>query len=63
MITRTYKCENEKCENFNEFTVESNMNDKILEGCPLCGSKAIRVYKSANVVLNFSGSYNSTRKQ
>jgi len=61
MIDYTYKCTNDKCENFGEFTVEANMNDKVLKLCPICRGKVNRVYKSVNVALNFEGSYNITR--
>jgi predicted nucleic acid-binding Zn ribbon protein len=58
----TYKCTNENCENYGEFDVDIPMKDIPLLTCEKCHQDVTRVYKTANVNLNFKDSYNSTRK-
>ena len=55
-MTYTYECEN--C---GKFEIVQSMKDDPLKTCPKCKAKVKRVY-TANVNLNFNGSYNSTRK-
>ena len=61
-MTFTYKCNNEECVNCGEFDIDLALKDVPLMSCPVCSQGVTRVYKPIAVELNFSGSYNSTRK-
>jgi putative FmdB family regulatory protein len=61
MPSYDYECTNDKC--LNQFTVWKGINEvSSITHCKKCGIEAKRIYKPTNVNLNFSGSYNSTRK-
>lgn len=49
-----------KCPKCGEFNLELRIGERQPTNCKKCNSEIRRIFK-ANVNLNFSGSYNSTR--
>lgn len=60
MATRSYKCTNEECKEF-ELEVSVNESDANVK-CPYCGSEVQRLFRPINAIWNCSGAHGKSNK-